>query len=170
LLTLGRDFADEYPNAQVIGTDISPIQAHWVPPNLRFEIEDASKPWTYPDSSFDFVHIRYLFGSIGDWTALFREAYRVLKPGGYIESYETSSTFKSDDDSVPEGSPMHQWGRVFLEASEKFGRSFSIIEDDTQQSALKEAGFVDLDIQDFKVSGFLTDLERHCVDYSVPHW
>jgi hypothetical protein len=30
-----RDFADEYPNAEVIGTDISPIQPSWVPPNLK---------------------------------------------------------------------------------------------------------------------------------------
>lgn len=30
-----RDFADEYPNAEVIGTDISPIEPFWVPPNLK---------------------------------------------------------------------------------------------------------------------------------------
>lgn len=30
------DFADEHPNAeQVIGTDISPIQPSWVPPNVK---------------------------------------------------------------------------------------------------------------------------------------
>lgn len=30
-----RDFADEFPNASVIGTDISPIQSNWVPPNIK---------------------------------------------------------------------------------------------------------------------------------------
>lgn len=30
-----RDFADEHPGAEVIGTDISPIQPKWVPPNLK---------------------------------------------------------------------------------------------------------------------------------------
>lgn len=29
------DFADTYPNCEVIGTDISPIQPGWVPPNLK---------------------------------------------------------------------------------------------------------------------------------------
>lgn len=29
------DFADEFPNTRVIGTDISPIQPSWVPPNLE---------------------------------------------------------------------------------------------------------------------------------------
>lgn len=34
-LTRASDFADEYPDAEVIGTDISPIQPGWVPPNLK---------------------------------------------------------------------------------------------------------------------------------------
>lgn len=29
------DFADEFPNAEVIGTDVSPIQPSWIPPNLK---------------------------------------------------------------------------------------------------------------------------------------
>ncbi|KAL1963768.1 hypothetical protein VTN77DRAFT_7834 [Rasamsonia byssochlamydoides] len=33
-------FANEYPSAQVIGTDLSPIQPPWVPPNCVFEIDD----------------------------------------------------------------------------------------------------------------------------------
>lgn len=28
------DFADEYPDTEVIGTDVSSIQPGWVPPNL----------------------------------------------------------------------------------------------------------------------------------------
>ncbi len=35
------EMADEFPEAQVIGTDLSPIQASFVPPNLRFEIDDG---------------------------------------------------------------------------------------------------------------------------------
>lgn len=136
----------------MIGFDISPIQPSWVPPNVKFEIDDACRPWTYPDNSFDFVHLRYLFGSIDDWNALFKEAYRVLKPGGYIETFEAASTFQSDDGSLAEDSPFHQWGKVFVEAGKKFGRSFSVIEDNTQQSALAAAGFVDQDVMDYKVS------------------
>ena len=29
------DFADEFETIQVIGTDISPIQPTWIPPNLK---------------------------------------------------------------------------------------------------------------------------------------
>lgn len=37
------DFADEYPNCEVIGTVISPVQPTWCPPNLQFEIDNANK-------------------------------------------------------------------------------------------------------------------------------
>ena len=32
------DFADQFPSASVIGTDLSPIQPSWVPPNLQFQV------------------------------------------------------------------------------------------------------------------------------------
>jgi len=65
---------------------MSPIQTGWVPPNCHFEIEDVTKPWTFAPNHFDFVHVRYLYGSIPDWDALFKEAYWVIKPDGWIES------------------------------------------------------------------------------------
>ena len=70
------DFADEYPSTTVIGTDLSPIQPSWVPPNLKFEVDDAQLDWTYAEADFDFVHIRCLMGSIESWPRLFRQAYR----------------------------------------------------------------------------------------------
>ncbi|CAJ0552277.1 Ff.00g062560.m01.CDS01 [Fusarium sp. VM40] len=85
------DFADEYPNAEVIGTDISPIEPFWVPPNLKFEIEDCTQEWTFAPNSADHIHIRWLIGSIPDWNQLFREAYKTCKPGGWVESFEPSS-------------------------------------------------------------------------------
>ncbi|KAL2170685.1 hypothetical protein VTG60DRAFT_4527 [Thermothelomyces hinnuleus] len=145
------DFADEHPNVEVIGTDISPIQPGWVPPNVFFEMEDATQAWTFPENSFDFVHMRYLFGSIVDWNQLFREAYRVIKPGGYIETFEADAAIFSDDGTVEEGSPLDQWGKVFGEGGRKFGRTFLPVSDNVQRTGLEAAGFVNLVQQDFKV-------------------
>lgn len=39
-MAICRDFADAYPSCEVIGTDISPTQPPWAPPNLRFEMDD----------------------------------------------------------------------------------------------------------------------------------
>ncbi|KAL5613289.1 hypothetical protein FOVSG1_002352 [Fusarium oxysporum f. sp. vasinfectum] len=145
------DFADNFPDAQVIGTDVSPIQPGWIPPNLRFDIEDCTQEWTFAPNSQDYIHFRWLVGSIVDWDQLFKEAYRCLKPGGYIESHEALSRMDCDDGTITEKSAMHQWGKFFVEGGKKIGRSFTIVEDGVQRSAMEKAGFVNLVERDFKV-------------------
>ncbi|WZH42904.1 S-adenosyl-L-methionine-dependent methyltransferase [Fusarium acuminatum] len=147
----GSDFADSFPDTQVIGTDVSPIQPGWIPPNLRFEIEDCTQGWTFAPNSQDYIHFRWLVGSIVDWEQLFKEAYRCLKPGGYIESHEALSRMDCDDGSIAEKSAMHQWGKFFVEGGKKIGRSFTIVEDGVQRSAMEKAGFVNLKEKNFKV-------------------
>lgn len=68
------DFADQYPSARVTGFDLSPIQPQWVAPNLRFEINDACDPdWGYSKNSFDFIHVRAMYGSVADWPAFYQQ-------------------------------------------------------------------------------------------------
>ncbi|KAL5087995.1 S-adenosyl-L-methionine-dependent methyltransferase [Trichoderma sp. SZMC 28011] len=145
------DFADEYPDAQIVGTDISPIQPTWVPPNLQFEIEDCTQDWTFRSQDFDYVHMRWLLGSIQDWDALMQQAYRVLRPGGYIESLETSAIMTSDDGTVTDDCPMGQWGKFFISGGKKIGRSFTVVEDETQRKSIEAAGFVDIQEFNFKM-------------------
>lgn len=52
--------------------------------------------------------MRYLFGSIADWRKLLKQAFRACKPGGYVESFEASCVFKSDDGTLKESSPLDQ--------------------------------------------------------------
>ena len=72
-------------------------------------MDDCTLEWTWSDDTFDFVHIRQLFGSIADWPALYAEVFRVTKPGGYFENFEASVEIKSDDDSIKEGDIMYQY-------------------------------------------------------------
>lgn len=154
-----RDFADEYPNCNVIGTDISPIQPSWVPPNLQFQIDDCTQPWTYDPSSLDYVHMRWLVGSVADWTALMRDAFRCLKPGAYIESHEGSPNLTSDDGTVTETSAVAQWGKLFRSGGDKIGRPFTLIEDGVVRRAMEEAGFVDVSVRNYKcpIGGWARD-------------
>lgn len=39
------DMADQYPGCQVVGTDLSPVQPQWVPPNCRFDVDDFELEW-----------------------------------------------------------------------------------------------------------------------------
>lgn len=70
------DFADLFPSAEVIGTDLSLIQPNWVPPNLRFDIDDAELDWTFEPNSFDFIHNRNFVCSIRNWPRLIGQAYK----------------------------------------------------------------------------------------------
>ncbi|KAM0208259.1 hypothetical protein ACHAPQ_009021 [Fusarium lateritium] len=153
------DFADEFPNAKVIGTDISPIQPSWLPPNLEFQIDDCTQEWTFRESSLDYVHMRFLVGSIVDWTALFKQAYKCLKPGGWIESHEAGPTIKSDDNSISPESAMGQWGKLFLEGGRRLQRPFSILEDDVQRQGIEEAGFTNIQAEEVKlpIGGWSSD-------------
>ncbi|KAI0144462.1 S-adenosyl-L-methionine-dependent methyltransferase [Xylariaceae sp. FL1272] len=144
------DFADLYPNAQVIGVDISPSQPQWLPPNLKFEIDDVTQPWTYEPNSFDYVHMRWLVGAIPDFNFLVKEIYNSIKPGGIFEWKDSSCMITSDDGTVPVGCALDQWGRVFWEAGKKSGRTFRVLEDEIQRKAMEAAGFVDIKITDFK--------------------
>jgi len=150
LTTQNSDFGDNYPSANVIGTDVSPIQPAWVPPNVRFEIDDANLSWTFKEEHFDYIHVRGMIGCIADWPNFYKEAYRCTKPGGWFEHHDNSTQYQSDDGSVTEDSPMGQWSKVFWEGGKKFGRTFRIVEDNIQKKYMEEAGFVDIEVRDFK--------------------
>jgi len=95
--------------------------------------------------------MRFLYGSIDNWDNLFAEAFRVCKPGGWVESHEASPRMESDDVPVAKNAAMHEWGKFFVEGGKKLGRTFTIIDDDLQRKGATKAGFVNLNTWDFKV-------------------
>ncbi|PHH83073.1 hypothetical protein CDD83_3067 [Cordyceps sp. RAO-2017] len=157
------DMADAYPAAEVFGTDISPIQPTWVPPNCVFHIEDAQLDWTYRPATFDFIHIRALYGSIGDWAALYRQAFRSLVPGGWIENFEFNITLYSDSPEVRDN-PDHifkRWSRVFLEAFDRIGKTARIGLSGNMRYLMEQAGFVDVVERSYQVpsGGWSSDVK-----------
>lgn len=88
---------------------MSPIQPRWVPPNVKFELDDAKAvPWPYPDNHFDLVHLRLLIGSISDWPSVYKDIFRILKPGGWVEHTEYDCDVVSDDATQPADAVMRQ--------------------------------------------------------------
>jgi SAM-dependent methyltransferase len=69
------DFADMFPSAEVIGTDLGAIQPEWIPPNLKFEIDDAEADWMWAAESFDYIHNRNFICSIRDWPRLIQQTF-----------------------------------------------------------------------------------------------
>jgi SAM-dependent methyltransferase len=147
------DFADSFPSAEVTGTDLSPIQPSWVPPNLRFVVDDAESQWLYsPSKPFDFIHARDLGGAIADWPRLMHQSYEHLRPGGWIELQEFEVMLRSDDDSIRLAPALCEFLERLTQASEAFHRPMNIAEGHRQR--LVEAGFEYVRDEVYKV--------RHC--------
>lgn len=51
------EMGDQYPGAEILGLDLSPIQPQWVPPNVQFMIDDVEDEWA-SGSGWDFAHFR----------------------------------------------------------------------------------------------------------------
>ena len=99
----------------------------------------------------DYIHLRWLIGSIPDWDALFAEAYKACKPGGWVESLEGSCFVESDDCDLPDTSALGQWSKFFVEGGKQLGRTFLVVEEDLQRKGMEAAGFVDIQERIFKV-------------------
>ncbi|KAK2806489.1 hypothetical protein FQN50_005772 [Emmonsiellopsis sp. PD_5] len=119
------DFADLHVEAEVTAIDLSPIQPSYVPENLQFEIVDIEDDWDYTEP-FDYIHIRGMEASIGDWPRLIQQAYDNLAPGGVIEIFDFEARASTDDDSLPESSAYHQLNVLFAEAAEKMGKPVGV--------------------------------------------
>ncbi|KNG82938.1 putative SAM domain methyltransferase [Aspergillus nomiae NRRL 13137] len=138
----------QYPEAQVIGTDLSPIQPSWVPPNCAFEIDDFELPWNFAQP-FDFIHARSVEGSVKDFPHLFRQAHQHLVPGGWFEMMEPTVGIFSDDDSISNAPYLSEWRDMLIEASRKFGKEMGVAKNYKQW--MTEAGFTDVTEEIFKV-------------------
>jgi SAM-dependent methyltransferase len=68
------DFADEHPETQVLGIDLSPIQPTFIPPNATFIVDDLEQEWSF-NNKFDFIYMRMLSVSILDFPALFKNSF-----------------------------------------------------------------------------------------------
>ncbi|KAH7010598.1 S-adenosyl-L-methionine-dependent methyltransferase [Microdochium trichocladiopsis] len=157
------DFADEHPHAEVrslsecrlngthnlwvVGVDIAPIQPGLVPPNLRFEVDDVEKPWTWTQQ-FDYIFVRMLVGSLASWEPFFKQAYDTLEPGGWIELQDPGTPSVSDDGTLKDRSPLWQHDRRFIQSAKNLGRPIHLAADHDER--LKDAGFINVERKVFK--------------------
>lgn len=143
------EFADEFPSTELIlGNDLSPIQPHWVPPNVVFEVDDAEAEW--PDRKpFDFIHSRYMCGSIQDWPKLFEQAYKQTKPGGWVEFQDFHLTNYSEDGSLKEGNNVNRFYELLREACDRMNRPVTV--GANLKEYAEEAGFQNVNQKVFQL-------------------
>ncbi|KAF6219056.1 hypothetical protein HO133_005600 [Letharia lupina] len=142
------EMGDDYPSAEIIGTDLSPTQPSWVPANVKFEIDDAEEPWTFQEK-FDFVHVRYLVAAIADWPKLMRQALEHTKPGGWAEFQDFDVTYYSEDGSLKEEHDVSKWITTLINAANGFGRD--ACPGSKLEGWMKDAGFAGVQNEKFRL-------------------
>ena len=131
--------------------DLEPNKHIRVPPNVKFEVDDAESEWPY-SAPFDYIHGRSLCGAIGDWDKLYRQALQHLKPGGWMESQEYEMWLHSDDGTLENlATNCMEYQERLDEASEKFGKKMNSVR--MLEGKMKDAGFEDVTSDVYKVSG-----------------
>ncbi|KAI1779354.1 S-adenosyl-L-methionine-dependent methyltransferase [Hypoxylon cercidicola] len=138
------EMGDAYPTANVLGIDLSPIQPQWVPPNVRFMVDDVESPWLHPKNHFDYIHSRHTIMAIKDWDKLLRTSYDHLKPGAWTELQEIHHFPFSSNNSLSENHPVAQYWKYVDEGLENLGVNFRFSDEGRIASMMRQCGYVNV--------------------------
>lgn len=140
------DFAEQHPNCQVIGTDLSLIQAAPRTSNCQFFLENSeTQDWLFP-FQFDYVHLRSMGPCFTDIRTVLRKAHDHMSPGGWIEIQDGIWDIFSTDGSH-RGSAMERWLSLIKAGALSQGRDMSKV--GRAREYLTEAGFAN--VQDVQI-------------------
>ncbi|KAG8897317.1 hypothetical protein FRC00_004493, partial [Tulasnella sp. 408] len=157
-----ESMAREFPHAQVLGVDLTPvIPDSNTPSNCRFGYLDVNDGFASLGDSFDVIHMRAVGVWIQDQVRLVRDVARVLKPGGvflwiggdlnlYSENYEQLPRVEEGQEGWKQGRELHgiHEFKTLLEDSEYFtyrGQEDAFCpigtwKEDTPETAWKQVG------------------------------
>ncbi|KAI5867812.1 S-adenosyl-L-methionine-dependent methyltransferase [Durotheca rogersii] len=138
------EMGDAYPSANVLGIDLSPIQPQWVPPNVRFMVDDAESPWLHPLNHFNYIHTRHTVMAIKDWGGLLRTSYEHLKPGGWMELQEIDHFPLSTNGSLSADHPVARYWRYVDEGLENLGVNFRFSHEGRIARSMRQCGYVNV--------------------------
>ncbi|KAH8658298.1 S-adenosyl-L-methionine-dependent methyltransferase [Xylariales sp. PMI_506] len=137
--------AEQFPEAQVIGTDLSAIQPTNKPDNCTFIRDDAEAEWVF-EHKFDFVHLRFVFSCFTDPRATMREAFANMNSGAWIEYQDASieQVGSMDGPEAIDGSAFQRWSKALIDGTAAaMGRNIEVAPH--YKSWLEEVGFVDVE-------------------------
>lgn len=148
-----------FPDSNITGTDLSPVQPTEVPPNVHFLVEDATEDeWLWESNYFDYVRLGNMTGALPSVKELMKKVMRVLKPGGWFEWHEIDPTPRCDDGTMPppneEGFSayaLHDWMELSDKAATEIEptREFTIAPDLARK--MRATGFTSIQDNSTKV-------------------
>lgn len=136
--------AEQYPECEVIGIDIANIFREAIAPNVFWEIDDAEQEWLRTADSYDLVHFRHMSGAFSNWPFVYEQAYKVCKPGGWIELLDYDDLFSAGNyfESFPPDDCIRKATKDWNDAAIESG----CLTDGShlKPELLTDAGFVDV--------------------------
>jgi ubiquinone/menaquinone biosynthesis C-methylase UbiE len=136
--------AQEFPLAHITGFDVEgPVierarrraNAKNMGDRIDF-VRGQPGPLPFQEAGFDVVFSKDALSHIADKEALFREVYRVLRPGG---------VFAASDWLISHDGPMSVEMKEFLAAADL---SFGLASPDRHEAAMRDAGFEKVSLRD----------------------
>ncbi|KAG6054090.1 hypothetical protein E4U17_004064 [Claviceps sp. LM77 group G4] len=147
------EMGDSFPSANILGIDLSPIQPDWLPPNVRFMVDDAESPWLFPRNHFDYIHSRHTVMAIKDWDRLYGRAFEHLKSGGWMEMQEIHHRPRSAtmEGLVPVDHPVARFWTLVTEGLAALGVDLDISSGGILAGKMQQAGFMNVTERVFHV-------------------
>jgi SAM-dependent methyltransferase len=103
------ELAKAYPDAYVLGLDISAIQPESIPLNCVFKAPfNYELPWLISEGQWDIIHMRMGCGSVMDWPNLYRRIFTHLRCGAWFEQLEINFEPCCNSRSL-KGTWLHFW-------------------------------------------------------------
>ena len=150
--------ADAYEGASVVAIDLSPHQTSWVPPNLKFMVDDAESEWLYPQNHFDYVHTRHTIQAFKNWPLLMERAFAYvllsisfrnsnfnhshIKPGGWMECQELDHFPRCEDGTMEPDNWMVKYWDMVADGLVPFGVCFR--DAPKLKGMMEAAGFINI--------------------------
>jgi hypothetical protein len=119
-------------------TAVNPLRS--VPPNCRFEIDDAEEEWIY-SQPFDYIHGRALVSCFKDPPSIIASIFSNLSPGGYFEFQDPIMPLKSINGTLT-GTYLDEFQTQCMAGAEKLGRPWT--NGKNYGRWMREAGFEDV--------------------------
>ncbi|KAK0611708.1 S-adenosyl-L-methionine-dependent methyltransferase [Immersiella caudata] len=112
---------EQFPNLEA-RYDLSAIQPPWVPPNVKFIVDDVEAPWV-SQPPFDFIFCRYMTACISNWPLLVERIYENVAQGGWAEFQDFDLVFYSQDGALSQqDGNIGYWSNQMFEAVRQIGR------------------------------------------------